>query len=231
MKIRRLASAVLTTAIRHTSPRVREWGNAMLREMDFIENDWAALFWALGSATALFKKLEAPMSEPSDIFSKTQALLRTIHRRTVVGGVACFIGVLSFGSFVFIFRSTLLQIGASLTVLATLYFAYQLYERHGGKLPSDASSPAIRDFYQEELERQRDFHRGIWFWSRLVTLVPGYFLFCMGAARAHPEVAWVMVADMVCFIVLCILAVRLNLRCSRKYQRQIDELNSLAKES
>jgi hypothetical protein len=27
----------------------------MLRELDFIENDWAALFWALGSTTAIFR--------------------------------------------------------------------------------------------------------------------------------------------------------------------------------
>jgi hypothetical protein len=27
----------------------------MLRELDFIESDWAALFWALGSTTAIFR--------------------------------------------------------------------------------------------------------------------------------------------------------------------------------
>jgi hypothetical protein len=27
----------------------------MLRELDFIESDWGALFWALGSVTALFR--------------------------------------------------------------------------------------------------------------------------------------------------------------------------------
>jgi len=27
----------------------------MLRELDFIESDWAALFWALGSTTAVFR--------------------------------------------------------------------------------------------------------------------------------------------------------------------------------
>jgi hypothetical protein len=32
----------------------------MLREMDFVEGDWAALFWALGSATALFRGSEVP---------------------------------------------------------------------------------------------------------------------------------------------------------------------------
>lgn len=28
----------------------------MLRELDFIESDWAALFWALGSTTAIFRR-------------------------------------------------------------------------------------------------------------------------------------------------------------------------------
>jgi hypothetical protein len=32
----------------------------MLREMDLVEGDWAALFWALGSATALFRGLAVP---------------------------------------------------------------------------------------------------------------------------------------------------------------------------
>jgi hypothetical protein len=27
----------------------------MLRELDFIESDWSALFWAIGSATAIFR--------------------------------------------------------------------------------------------------------------------------------------------------------------------------------
>ena len=60
MAIRRLASAILATSFRWASLGVREWGNAMLREMDFVEGDWAALFWALGSATAIFRRLEVP---------------------------------------------------------------------------------------------------------------------------------------------------------------------------
>jgi hypothetical protein len=30
----------------------------MLREMDFVEGDWAALFWALGCATAVLVLME-----------------------------------------------------------------------------------------------------------------------------------------------------------------------------
>jgi hypothetical protein len=50
---RRLASRALTMMIRHSSSESQLWGNAMLRELDFIAGDWAALFWAFGSTAAL----------------------------------------------------------------------------------------------------------------------------------------------------------------------------------
>ena len=50
---RRLASRVLTIVIRQSSGEGQLWGNAMLRELDFIQGDWAALFWAFGSTIAL----------------------------------------------------------------------------------------------------------------------------------------------------------------------------------
>jgi hypothetical protein len=53
--IRRMAARLLAFVVRHTSSGSQEWANAMLRELDFIENDWAALFWALGSTTAIFR--------------------------------------------------------------------------------------------------------------------------------------------------------------------------------
>jgi hypothetical protein len=52
---RRLASRLLGAAVRHTSSDSQEWVRAMLSELDYIESDWAALFWALGSARAIFK--------------------------------------------------------------------------------------------------------------------------------------------------------------------------------
>ena len=34
----------------------RVWAEAMLRELDFIDGDWAALFWALGCTGAIFRE-------------------------------------------------------------------------------------------------------------------------------------------------------------------------------
>jgi hypothetical protein len=51
--IRRTASRLLGAMVDHLPAESRTWGNAALRELDFVESDWTALFWALGSTTAL----------------------------------------------------------------------------------------------------------------------------------------------------------------------------------
>lgn len=50
---RRLASALLRAALRLAPPVTREWASAMLRELEFIPGEWAALFWSLGSISAI----------------------------------------------------------------------------------------------------------------------------------------------------------------------------------
>jgi hypothetical protein len=50
---RRWAVAILRTVIAHAPDACREWAAAMLHELDYIESDWAALWWALGSVAAI----------------------------------------------------------------------------------------------------------------------------------------------------------------------------------
>ena len=52
---RRFATALLRAILRHSSPENQEWANGMLRELDFIQSDWEALFWSLGCTTAIFR--------------------------------------------------------------------------------------------------------------------------------------------------------------------------------
>jgi hypothetical protein len=54
-QLRKLASKLLQAVVRRTPGDSQCWGNAMLRELDFVETDWAALWWALGSAAAIFR--------------------------------------------------------------------------------------------------------------------------------------------------------------------------------
>lgn len=52
---RRLAARLMRVVVRLVPDESRDWAMAMLRELDFIEGDWAALFWALGSAAAILR--------------------------------------------------------------------------------------------------------------------------------------------------------------------------------
>jgi hypothetical protein len=53
--LRNLAAKLLRAVLRLAPEESRDWALAMLRELDFIEGDWAALFWALGSAAAILR--------------------------------------------------------------------------------------------------------------------------------------------------------------------------------
>ena len=52
---RTLAASLLRAVARLAPDESRDWANAMLRELDFIDGDWAALFWALGSTAAILR--------------------------------------------------------------------------------------------------------------------------------------------------------------------------------
>jgi hypothetical protein len=82
---RRLAYKLLNSVVRHASPDSQDWASAMLRELDFVESDWGALQWALGSVTALFRhsvprQMQAQLEKR---FGTTQeARLKNIRKMT-----------------------------------------------------------------------------------------------------------------------------------------------------
>ena len=96
---RRLALRLLGVAVRHSSSESQEWARAMLSELDFIESDWAALFWALGSARAIFKyslprQLRAWLGKRS---SQEEGPMLKLIRRNAAGtlsGIGIAVGVL-----------------------------------------------------------------------------------------------------------------------------------------
>jgi hypothetical protein len=77
---RRLAAALLQSAIAIAPNDTLEWGHAMLGELRHVEGNWSALFWSLGSAGVLAKHALVALIFPSgnrptipsggDLFSK-----------------------------------------------------------------------------------------------------------------------------------------------------------------
>ncbi|QNI30737.1 hypothetical protein H7849_16620 [Alloacidobacterium dinghuense] len=54
-RVRGFAKWLLEFVLRSAPRHCEQWARAMLHELDFIEGDWAALFWALGSVAAIFR--------------------------------------------------------------------------------------------------------------------------------------------------------------------------------
>jgi len=52
---RQLAAFLLRVALRLAPRQSRAWAAAMLRELDFIDGEWTALLWALGSTVAILR--------------------------------------------------------------------------------------------------------------------------------------------------------------------------------
>ena len=53
--VRGVARRVLHFVVGLTPARTRGWGDAMISEIEHIDDDWAALLWALGGTLALFR--------------------------------------------------------------------------------------------------------------------------------------------------------------------------------
>jgi hypothetical protein len=68
--VRRAAVAVSGFVVRHAAAGSREWAEGLEREVEYIESDWRALVWALGSARVLLDRRagrageEAPARPP-----------------------------------------------------------------------------------------------------------------------------------------------------------------------
>jgi ABC-type uncharacterized transport system YnjBCD permease subunit len=126
-----------------------------------------------------------------------------------------------------------MKFGSALVILGMAYMTGQVWLNQrscrASRLRAEASGNVNSlEFLRSELERQREFHRGIWFWSRLAVLMPGLLVFGVGAIMLFPWpdslVGWSVVGVTVFVFPL---AIWLNLKKSKAYQREIDALDTL----
>lgn len=175
---------------------------------------------------------ETRQISPDPIGRSLRRLNRKIRIRNVVASTAGFIVIAGAVWYLFLFQTLMERIGSLLTALGAAYLVSEIYLNHRQTKASLASAKETAgtnsiEIYRTELVRQRNFHNGIWFWSRLLIFTPGPLIFTIGFAIAHPALARISRIDAIAFLVLVVVAIPLNLRWARKYQCQIDELDKL----
>ena len=130
----------------------------------------------------------------------------------------------------YFFPSPVHRVGASLTLAAYLYCAWQLHKRGlAGKAPADSAS-ATCAAYRQELVRHREFTSSLW-WKFMLPFVPGPAMFVMAFLVPEQGVVKAMVLTTALILPPFVLKIPLFRRGAQKLQSEIDVLDALMKQS
>jgi len=189
MRLRRLARGLLVTAVRHARPRQREWGEAILCEMDFVDADWEALCWAIGGSVAILKGTRPAAKdsthvpgELADIEKKTRHSITYTRTLNVIEG-------LFFGLFIFVSPNSLARIGSCLIVISTMwFFLFQRLVRNHGAPSKESDAPDGPRLLRAGIVRERMEVVSVNMTTHIAGFVPGWLLFVFGILTSHPEI-------------------------------------------
>lgn len=162
---------------------------------------------------------------PEEIEMRLERLDAKMRARTRGGYLVAAFLTVWFAVMAYLESDPFLRVGAIAVVGSALYIAWQLRQSRFRRPVAVAVPTASIDHLRNELQRQRDFHLGRRFWSRMLFLSAAGVVFFYGFARAHPEVIRIIRFEIASFIVFALAAIPLNLWMARKYQRQIDDLD------
>jgi hypothetical protein len=172
---------------------------------------------------------------PDELRQKMKQLNKQLKMRDSVVYVIC-LGEIAIFTFVILVTSVPAtpKIGLFLLILAMGFLVGQIWLDRNSRKVSGTTAAALGksgsvDFYRVELVRQRNFHRGVWFWSRLMALLPGLFVCDIWLIVRYPKhpmgyLGYAMTASL---LIISPCAVWMNWKKSLCYQRQIDALDAL----
>jgi len=112
--------------------------------------------------------------------------------------------------------------GAVLSICGIIAVCVNIHRKGSASLITDAAMVS-RDWYRQELERQRDLLRGVWKWY-LGPMIPGLAMWFAGGLWDHPE-RWPRVVVSCGFATVLFVAIgKLNAHAARKLNKEIESL-------
>jgi hypothetical protein len=232
-RLRKLAVKISDTVICRSLPAYKDWARATARELEFIESDWAALRWALGSWKMAASCQNAPLTSMSEVPRAARSFLRET-RVTAFFTAASLLWMTYWFSGIFrstvAGRQTLLGWGLILAVL--VYIAGEAITFRGGRFLRGGALPEVADAYRSALLHQRDLLTGVWYWSRITLIMAGPLLGAYHAWLLKPGAVReaILGANLLAggIIVLSLLVTRpVTRRAIARYQRTIAALDVL----
>ncbi|MGD0737379.1 MAG: hypothetical protein ABR976_19795 [Terracidiphilus sp.] len=170
---------------------------------------------------------------PEQLRCKWKRLNRELLIRNRSVWIVCLFEIGVFAWILGAFPQLFMKIASAFVILGMAFMTGQValdqHRRRLSRIRAEASGNlSSLDFLRAELERQCNFHRGLWFWSRMALLMPAMLLWGIGAVALFPWPEKIAGWSIVCVTVFLIpLAIQLNNKRSRTYQKQIDALDAL----
>jgi hypothetical protein len=228
--IRTIALKVSEFVVRHVSPGCREWAEGQAHEVAFIEDDWQALWWALGSTMVLLDRREAPIGSLVSVPAEAQKIAET-RWRTKIFFWTCVAQTVANGLRAFDATRHTERWGLGMVAVGWLGSGILTFvNRPSQEEPEgdDVGSSVL--FYKAELERQRNrfsFPRSFVDLGILFLVCAGFML----ADRGSHTNSVFSIGFTISMIVACVLAVPVMLRERRINQKRLDRLNTLLAET
>jgi hypothetical protein len=232
-RLRKLAIKISDTVVRRSRPSYKDWALATRSELDFIQGDWAALRWALGSWKLASSCQNAPLTTLSEVPRAAQRFLRETRVSTLVTWFSL-LWVSYWFSGVFHHSVTVghSRMGWCLLLATLVYIACEAITFRGWKSLRGTALPEVADTYRSALSHQRDLQSGVWYWSRIVLILAGpmlgayhAWLLKPGAGREALFSANLLAGGIIAFAV--IVSLPISRRTVARYQSTIDQLDAL----
>jgi hypothetical protein len=170
---------------------------------------------------------------PDELRCKWKSLNRTLLVRNGTVWFVCLFEIGVFSWILIAFPQLFMKIASALVILGMAFMTAQVAldqrRRRLSRIRAEASGNLNSlDFFRAELERRREFHRGLWFWSRMAALMPALLLWGIGVVVLIPwpqKIAGWSIVSVTVFLIP--LAIQLNSIRAKSYQKQIDALDAM----
>ena len=196
----------------------------MAREIEFIEGDWRALAWAIGSLRVLLRNPPAHLRNAAEVARAGR--LFAGNREHVPPMILLLMAMQVFDNVDrLVFRwgrmDHLQRAGFAIAAVSAAYLAVVGWMEHRmGKRPEDMDDGAWIDFYRSEMVRLRDLFSGfgILFPAAIVSMCAGELLGIEGATRPYLTA---------CFTAACVVMLMLLSWPAERFQRKLDGLDAI----
>jgi hypothetical protein len=224
--VRRVAMAISGVVVRYASSGCKDWAEGLAHEVEFVQGDWAAFWWALGSARVLLDRREATVGSVNEAAAKAWEFSESRYREKD-NKVHWFMFLQAFLYVLRLYdaRSLEQRIGCGLVIVTATYMGiFLLMLRRKFQVPPESEDArAWILYYKSELEYVCSSGTFARFFVGLTFVVGGMLVAERGGIRSNP-----IFATSVGLVFACMTFFFAWKR--RQYQYQIAALDAILQE-